>query len=338
MRSSWLAVLAMASVSAAGHGMLDTLLEEPPLLAALNASFSSSYLAPTALARGTQLELSLTLGAPSLRFGDASPLARYTVLLVDGDAPPPFVQHAGHAMRHWAIVNVPGSSLVSGESGVEGGTILSSYLPPRPPRGSGAHRYCLVALLQPADELRLDDELVRGLQTHESRYDWGLTQFANAHHLQPVAATFFRASHARASRLAVKPLDVPSPPSRDSLLGIVACMAIVAGSVGVLVMRFSQPALGRWREHRDAWPSARSCKSLVGLGGGPSELSLSLCPRDLSATAAAHAAARVDSGIARAPDERLLPLPALGHERPGAADGLRDGRTPGRSVSLVFNV
>jgi phosphatidylethanolamine-binding protein (PEBP) family uncharacterized protein len=204
---------------------------------------------------------------PSIRWSGASAFALYTLLMVDGDAPPPYVRSPGNVVRHWAIANVPGRSLVDGETGVEGGTILSSYSGPHPPRGSGVHRYNLLLFLQPGGA-RLDDAF-SDLASRDSRYNWNVTAWTAAHALLAQASTSFEAVHAKESRLDLANqiiadgADAPLPP-RGRLLSIVACVAVIVASVGVFALRLSQPSGVRWREHRDLWPSARSTTDLLG--------------------------------------------------------------------------
>lgn len=208
---------------------------------------------------------------PCVRFGGASALALYTLLMLDGDAPQPFVLHAGNSVRHLLVTNVPGQALIDGETGVEGGTILSSYLPPRPPAGSGAHRYRLVLFEQRDGLLPLE----LSLRTHESRYDWNASRFASEYALAPVGSNWFVCAHdyaghrvgtttGSAGSFIAKPLDEPA--AHDTVLGVVAFLAIALSAIGVLAVRLSQPLNGRWREHRDNWPSCQSTASLTNLG------------------------------------------------------------------------
>lgn len=276
----------------------------------LNATFAGN---------ATRGSVSLA-GAPAVHWSGASAFALYTVLMFDIDAPAPFVRSPGNVVRHWAIANVPGRSLVEGETGVEGGTILSSYFAPHPPRGSGVHRYELCLYAQPKGA-RVDDEFA-ALATHESRYDWNVTAWTEARGLLVQAVTTIRARHAKESRLDLANqiiadgADAP-PPQRDGLLGIVACVGVILASVGVFALRLSQPSGLRWREHRDLWPSARSTADLLG------RLAESAIDSKSNDSSLNGASAR----------ERLSPLRE--HLVGAAQLPPRDGAPPRRALSLM---
>ncbi|KAG8466977.1 hypothetical protein KFE25_008356 [Diacronema lutheri] len=296
----------------------------PPPRALLNVSYGGER-QPLIVTPGMALAVDEVLRPPRVRFTAASALALYSLLLVDADAPRPFITHAGNAVRHWAVLNVPGQSLLDGESGVEGGTIASAYFSPRPPAGSGVHRYRLLLLEQPGARA-LPAELA--LRTHESRYDWNASRFIAERALAPVAQSWFVCAHhydgasaldlARRSAGAQRGLvagkaSVEAPP-RDAMLGVIAFLAIALSASGVVALRLAQPPGGRWaRLHRDKWPSAQSAASLPQLGR---ELALS----------------RVSSaGDGLLPLREALVVPSA---RAVPAPPERSAGTPKRSVSV----
>ena len=131
-------------------------------------------------------------------------------LPADPDAPPPFVTHRGRAFRHWAVGDIPTASLRDGETGIEGGRVLSSYFPPRPPPGSGVHRYQLRLFEQTRGSLfslgGAEEEWEEGGEggcmnatcgfgiDHDSRRDFDVDAFVDAHGLVLRAHTLFTSS------------------------------------------------------------------------------------------------------------------------------------------------
>ena len=99
--------------------------------------------------RGTRIPYSIAHNVPNvtIKWRDAEPTTYYSVAMVDPDAPsreaPTFRE-----IRHWLIVNVKGSDLVTGALTANGQT-LSSFRNPSPPKGSGYHRYVQLVFQQP---------------------------------------------------------------------------------------------------------------------------------------------------------------------------------------------
>ena len=54
----------------------------------------------------------------------------YTILILDKDAPSPYL--------HWLIVNIPGKPIMN-QRRIHGGTTLMKYTPPAPPLGERHH-------------------------------------------------------------------------------------------------------------------------------------------------------------------------------------------------------
>ncbi|CAB3256900.1 unnamed protein product [Arctia plantaginis] len=108
----------------------------------------------------------------------------YTLVMIDPDAPsrhnPRFRE-----WQHWLVGNVPGSE-------VSQGVVLSDYIGPAPPLGSGLHRYVFLACKQPHnlsfDEPRLSKS------SSVNRTLFSVVNFANKYNLSdPVAGNFFQA-------------------------------------------------------------------------------------------------------------------------------------------------
>ena len=103
--------------------------------------------------------------------------------MVDPDAP----SRQNPNMRewhHWLVVNMPGTNVNSGET-------LTEYVGPEPPRGTGLHRYVLLAYKQPG---RLTLNRRYRDRYSEDRGGFKIRRFARNHNLgQPIAGNFFQA-------------------------------------------------------------------------------------------------------------------------------------------------
>ena len=93
-----------------------------------------------------RLTIKDALKSPYIKYPAADLNALYTIIMVDPDAPNTLPDHA---YRHLMVVDIPGSKLQSGLGNVEGsGRLLTIYMPPRPPKGSGIHNYQIRLYLQ----------------------------------------------------------------------------------------------------------------------------------------------------------------------------------------------
>ncbi|KAK9765896.1 hypothetical protein K7432_005420, partial [Basidiobolus ranarum] len=81
---------------------------------------------------GDELTLEETQKQPSIHF-DAEANAKYTLIFADPDAP----SRSNHTLgefRHWLVGNIPGNDIAKGD-------IITAYLGPAAPPGTGFHRY-----------------------------------------------------------------------------------------------------------------------------------------------------------------------------------------------------
>lgn len=67
--------------------------------------------------------------------------AHYTLLFVDPDAPSRVI-HTYREARHWAVMNIPESSIENGDEVIE-------FIGSGPPKGTGLHRYIFLIYKQP---------------------------------------------------------------------------------------------------------------------------------------------------------------------------------------------
>ena len=143
-----------------------------------------------------------------LRFGDGAKAAdgrqRFTLLMIDPDAPAPRSTRRRHLpgawgpYLHWLVTDIDADACASSEKespfgGSEGKKTRVAYVGPAPPGGGGAHRYAFV-LFEQTDERSV--ALPSGLETDASssaRRRWDIEGFlaANAH-LRPKAVSVLR--------------------------------------------------------------------------------------------------------------------------------------------------
>ncbi|CAJ0604427.1 unnamed protein product [Cylicocyclus nassatus] len=124
---------------------------------------------------GNELSPSFTSSEPTLNW-DASPGQRYTVIMVDPDAP----SRKRPSLRdylHWMVVDVHGSD-------VEHGKELVSYMGPAPPSGTGLHRYYFLVYKQ-TKSVRFKKKGRANFDTHEFLKENGLGR--------PAAGNYFQA-------------------------------------------------------------------------------------------------------------------------------------------------
>lgn len=101
----------------------------------LNVKFGDSV-----ISCGAELTPENTNAAPAVKMSNAEADARYTLLMLDPDAP-------GHSLNtlkfwlHWAVTDIKGLSL---QQGLVEGKELIGYAGPTPPKGTGVHRYQIV--------------------------------------------------------------------------------------------------------------------------------------------------------------------------------------------------
>merc|ERR1711997_250086 len=90
---------------------------------------------------GNTLPVSKTGSQPKVTFAEANPGSKYTLAMVDPDAPSRDNPTAAQWL-HWLVVNIPGSDLVAGDISL--GKVLMQHNGPSPPQNSGPHRYVFV--------------------------------------------------------------------------------------------------------------------------------------------------------------------------------------------------
>ncbi|CAI2167833.1 9476_t:CDS:2 [Funneliformis geosporum] len=126
---------------------------------------------------GNEFTINETKNTPSIEFVAEDENSRYTLLMVDPDAPSRATPK-NREWRHWIIGNIPHSGNLSEA------TVITSYNGPTPPPGTGFHRYVFLLYRQPDSHLEFQ-------AVPSPRGGFKARLFAEQHGLQLVAANFF---------------------------------------------------------------------------------------------------------------------------------------------------
>ncbi|KAI8888666.1 PEBP-like protein [Backusella circina FSU 941] len=127
---------------------------------------------------GTLLSRAESKPTPKVTFTVEDHTSKYTLLCIDPDAPTRSWAVLG-PVRHWTIIDIPGSS---GDASA-GKQIGGSYAPPGPPPFTGEHRYVFLLYKQTKADAHLESLL--------SRMRWDYKLYIKEHGLELVAANFF---------------------------------------------------------------------------------------------------------------------------------------------------
>ncbi|CAG8633636.1 5376_t:CDS:2 [Funneliformis caledonium] len=149
---------------------------------------------------GNEFTINETKDAPSIEFFADDENSRYTLLMVDPDAPSRATPK-NREWRHWIIGNIPRDypflelqkkkpkiliiiihRLDSGN--LSEATVITSYNGPTPPPGTGFHRYVFLLYRQPDSHLEFQ-------AVPSPRGGFKARLFAEQHGLQLIAANFF---------------------------------------------------------------------------------------------------------------------------------------------------
>jgi len=140
---------------------------------------------------GNELDVAHTQRHPKVHFptqkGDY-----YTLLMLDPDA----LSRKTHEYRHylhWLMVNIPGTG--SDHIDVSTGRIISPYMGPAPPKGTGLHRYVIAVYNQ--HEYQVDITNIPRFEG-EKRKSFNPNTFFKEHYKQSpelLAGNFFQAQH-----------------------------------------------------------------------------------------------------------------------------------------------
>ncbi|KIY47891.1 PEBP-like protein [Fistulina hepatica ATCC 64428] len=139
-------------------------------------------------APGQVVQLALTADEPqiSITFANDSGNALYTLAMLDPDAPsradPKF-----RSWRHWVITGLkPGKPYA-----IRTKPATTPYRAPKPPPGSGLHRYAFFLFREPESSFTISVGAAEYGDTLEQRRKWNATEFAKKYGLQLVGVTYF---------------------------------------------------------------------------------------------------------------------------------------------------
>ncbi|KAF9142281.1 hypothetical protein BGX30_002989 [Mortierella sp. GBA39] len=148
-----------------------------------------SYGSNKEVALGNTLSVQETQQAPQVSFQAESPSDQYTLIMTDPDAPsrkdPTMREY-----RHWVVANISGTSDFQ-PANVAQGAVVSPYMGPAPPAGSGPHRYIFLLYKQtPSTNISaLTTPLAPQRQGFKAK------QFSSHAHLELVGANYFFAEN-----------------------------------------------------------------------------------------------------------------------------------------------
>ncbi|KAF9975280.1 hypothetical protein BGZ73_001130 [Actinomortierella ambigua] len=139
---------------------------------------------------GNKLTVADTQHEPKVSFMPDSPTDKYTLMLVDPDAPNR-KDHTMREWRHWVVSNI---SMDSSDSlmNISGGQTLTPYKGPSPPAGSGPHRYVFLLYKQTPSS---DAGVLSTPLSATNRGKFKAAQFAGQAGLQLVGANYFFAEN-----------------------------------------------------------------------------------------------------------------------------------------------
>ncbi|KAK5821772.1 phosphatidylethanolamine-binding protein [Linnemannia elongata] len=148
-----------------------------------------SYGSNNEVALGNTLSVEDTQQAPQVSFQAESPSDQYTLIMTDPDAPsrkdPKMREY-----RHWVVANISGTSDFQ-PANVAQGSVVTSYMGPAPPAGSGPHRYIFLLYKQtPSTNV---SALTTPLGSH--RQGFKAKHFSSQAHLELVGANYFFAEN-----------------------------------------------------------------------------------------------------------------------------------------------
>jgi len=106
----------------------------------------------------------------------------YTLLMTDPDAPSRKDPKFGE-VRHWLVVNIPGSDINAGETKYQ-------YIGSGPPSGSGLHRYIFLVFEQSKGKQEFDVPTVTN-RSREGRLSTKTRKLIADYNLQLVAGNFY---------------------------------------------------------------------------------------------------------------------------------------------------
>ncbi|KAF8978145.1 hypothetical protein BGZ46_006780 [Entomortierella lignicola] len=141
------------------------------------------------VALGNTLPVKETQHTPQVSFQPESPNDKYTLIMTDPDAPsrkdPKMREY-----RHWIVSNLSGSSDFQAAD-VSQGTVITPYMGPAPPSGTGPHRYIFLLYKQTSST----DISALSSSLSDDRPGFKAQQFTSQAGLELVGANYYFAEN-----------------------------------------------------------------------------------------------------------------------------------------------
>nr|XP_018909533.1 PREDICTED: uncharacterized protein LOC109038796 isoform X2 [Bemisia tabaci] len=137
---------------------------------------------------GNILEPLNVLREPDWVKWDADESTYFTIMMIGLDEPTK-ENHTLREWQFWLVGNIP-------EYSIRFGDVMTYYLPPKPPKGSGIHRYVVLLYLQPnGSKIEFEEKKnpIFDIRDDKARGKWSHKKFAAKYKLgDPIACNFFR--------------------------------------------------------------------------------------------------------------------------------------------------
>ncbi|KAG0006706.1 hypothetical protein BGZ65_004951 [Modicella reniformis] len=144
---------------------------------------------------GNTMTVEETQQVPKVSFMADSPMDKFTLIMTDPDAPSrndPKMRE----FRLWIVTNIPGvndnpEDLLTKD--LNKGTVVTEYMGPAPPAGSGPHRYVFLLYKQPGPDNQLTPDALATLATPlgPDRRGFQSRSFARKAGLELVGVNYF---------------------------------------------------------------------------------------------------------------------------------------------------
>ncbi|XP_034936951.1 protein D2-like [Chelonus insularis] len=132
---------------------------------------------------GNEFKPTITKDIPEVHYEHEGGVL-YTLVLTDPDAP---TRGYNREFQHWLVGNIPEDKVAKGE-------VLTEYVGPAPPKGSGKHRYIFLLYKQNQGAITFDERRIGNRDKRRNRFS--IKKFAQKYNLEgPIAGNFFRAEY-----------------------------------------------------------------------------------------------------------------------------------------------
>uniref|UniRef100_A0A1L8DPV4 Putative phosphatidylethanolamine-binding protein n=1 Tax=Nyssomyia neivai TaxID=330878 RepID=A0A1L8DPV4_9DIPT len=135
---------------------------------------------------GNELTPTQVKDIPSVTW-DANVDDYYTLLMIDPDAPSR-QDHDFAEVKHWLVVNIPGTTVDKGE-------IIAEYIGSGPPEDTDLHRYIFLIYSQPNGKIDFSKEPKSDKETARNRFLFSTAEFTKKYSLELIGGNFYQAQY-----------------------------------------------------------------------------------------------------------------------------------------------